>query len=285
MLPGEQVFWWGAKSAALSDMLTGFAVSKEPLVGTFNGQSLEVQLVNATWSDMGILAVWSTEMASDYGHIVLSTNFTETKEPGRPPPPPFPPPALHPPPHSLSLSPANAEVIPEEDGPTSAPSPDSDSLPYLPPAPEPDAALPLAPPPPEKLGPARPTMFQNCLQLSHRFRVRWTVSPDKASVDVGLEAAVDLSSYLAFGWADPEALDDLMPYADLIVAGYNDMVRGQPGSRWHGWGLGRFASHGVVTLVGVGHRESPLRRTTMHQGRGSAIGRPRRPRGCAPTPF
>ena len=87
-------------------------------------------------------------------------------------------------------------------------------------------------------------MFDNCLQLSHRFRVRWTVAPDKASVDVGLEAAVDLNSYLAFGWADPEALDDLMPYADLIIAGYDDMVRLQPG-RGRRW-----ASRGIESGVG-----------------------------------
>eukprot|EP00897_Mesotaenium_endlicherianum_P009833 jgi/Mesen1/8879/ME000532S08273 len=72
MLLGEEVYWWGAESDSVRDMLAGWPVSRQPLVGTFNSQTLEVTLDNTTWDEMSVLSVWSQKTASDYGHVALS---------------------------------------------------------------------------------------------------------------------------------------------------------------------------------------------------------------------
>lgn len=43
MLPGNQVFWWGARSEELADMLGGFKLSPRALSGVFNSQSFTVR--------------------------------------------------------------------------------------------------------------------------------------------------------------------------------------------------------------------------------------------------
>ncbi|TVU08330.1 hypothetical protein EJB05_41731, partial [Eragrostis curvula] len=67
-----------------------------------------------------------------------------------------------------------------------------------------------------------PTMFDSCLQLSPRFRVRWTLDEASNSIDIGLEAAVGSEYYMAFGWAKPGAAEPSMIGADVAVAGFTE---------------------------------------------------------------
>ncbi|CAN1244587.1 Cytochrome b561, DM13 and DOMON domain-containing protein At5g54830 [Linum perenne] len=66
-----------------------------------------------------------------------------------------------------------------------------------------------------------PTMFDNCKVLSKDYRVRWSLSADKDFVDIGLEAAIAIQNYMAFGWANASN-SDLMIGADVSVAGFTD---------------------------------------------------------------
>ena len=67
-----------------------------------------------------------------------------------------------------------------------------------------------------------PTMFENCKVLSPNYRVRWTLSADEDSIDIGLEAATGSMNYMAFGWADPKSTYSPMLGADVAVAGFTE---------------------------------------------------------------
>ncbi|KAG1363712.1 cytochrome b561, DM13 and DOMON domain-containing protein [Cocos nucifera] len=68
----------------------------------------------------------------------------------------------------------------------------------------------------------QPTMFDNCLTLSPRYRLRWTFYPESDSIDIGLEAAIGSQYYMAFGWAAPGSPSPSMIHADVAVAGFRD---------------------------------------------------------------
>ncbi|XP_008776066.2 cytochrome b561, DM13 and DOMON domain-containing protein At5g54830-like [Phoenix dactylifera] len=92
------------------------------------------------------------------------------------------------------------------------------------PAPSPD--LSPAPSPSSRRSKRRihrqPTMFDNCLTLSPRYRLRWTLSPESNSIDLGLEAAVGSEYYMAFGWAAPGLPSPSMIHADVAVAWFTE---------------------------------------------------------------
>ncbi|KAG6516909.1 cytochrome b561, DM13 and DOMON domain-containing protein At5g54830-like [Zingiber officinale] len=67
----------------------------------------------------------------------------------------------------------------------------------------------------------QPTMFENCLTLSPRFRVRWTLYPESDSVEVGLEAAVGSEYYMSFGWAKPGSPSHMLN-SDVTVSGFTE---------------------------------------------------------------
>ncbi|CAI0459168.1 unnamed protein product [Linum tenue] len=67
-----------------------------------------------------------------------------------------------------------------------------------------------------------PTMFDNCKVLSKDYRVRWSLSANKTFIDIGLEAAIGIQNYMAFGWANPKSNSDLMIGADVAVAGFTE---------------------------------------------------------------
>ncbi|CAI5464398.1 unnamed protein product [Closterium sp. Yama58-4] len=168
MLPGKDVYWWGAASASLNDLLHGFPVSPKPLLGTFNSQTVVVP---------------------------------SSPQPSKPLTPGLD-----------TLSPGHA--LPSE--PSYALPPQSPPLP--------------SPPPPAKLrvkqGQRQPTMFDNCMQLSHRYRVRWTLDEARGFVDVGLEAVVGSGPhYLGFGWADPDSVTKFMGFSDVVIAGFDEVAK------------------------------------------------------------
>ncbi|WOL05550.1 hypothetical protein Cni_G14279 [Canna indica] len=68
----------------------------------------------------------------------------------------------------------------------------------------------------------QPTMFTNCLTLSPRFRLRWTLYPESDSVHIGLEAAVGSEYYMAFGWAAPGSSSSPMLNSDVTVTGFTE---------------------------------------------------------------
>ncbi|GJP74165.1 hypothetical protein CLOP_g4793 [Closterium sp. NIES-67] len=235
MLPGKDVYWWGAASNSLTDLLRGFPVSTKPLLGTFNSQTLVVRLAsNVTWDDFKLLSVWSRTTASDYGHIAL-----EIIEPPAPPPAQAPAPSFSPAPSSSPapspapspLAPASSPQPPEP----LIPGPDTPSpghaLPsepsYTPPPQAPPLPSPTPPPKPRaRRGARQPTMFDNCMQLSHRYRVRWTLDEENGFVDVGLEAVVGSGPhYLGFGWADPDSVTKFMGFADVVIAGFDEVAK------------------------------------------------------------
>nr|XP_043608908.1 cytochrome b561, DM13 and DOMON domain-containing protein At5g54830-like [Erigeron canadensis] len=72
----------------------------------------------------------------------------------------------------------------------------------------------------------QPTMFDSCKILSDKFRLRWTLRVEDNVIDIGLEGAVDIQSYMAFGWADPFKEHDHMLGADVAVTGFTD--KGMP---------------------------------------------------------
>ncbi|KAK4401278.1 cytochrome, DM13 and DOMON domain-containing protein [Sesamum angolense] len=56
----------------------------------------------------------------------------------------------------------------------------------------------------------QPTMFENCKVLSDNYRIRWSFKEGDNVVDIGLEAAIGIQNYMAFGWANPNASGSLM---------------------------------------------------------------------------
>ncbi|KAJ0877539.1 putative DOMON domain, cytochrome b561/ferric reductase transmembrane, DM13 [Helianthus annuus] len=71
-----------------------------------------------------------------------------------------------------------------------------------------------------------PTMFDNCKVLSDKYRLRWTVRLENNVIDIGLEGAIDIRDYMAFGWADPFKENDHMLGADVAVTGFTE--KGHP---------------------------------------------------------
>ncbi|KAF5726270.1 cytochrome b DM13 and DOMON domain-containing protein [Tripterygium wilfordii] len=67
-----------------------------------------------------------------------------------------------------------------------------------------------------------PTMFENCKVLSKDYRVRWTLNVEDGLIDIGLEAATGIISYLAFGWADQKSDSEPMIGGDVAVTGFTE---------------------------------------------------------------
>ncbi|KAL4579311.1 hypothetical protein LXL04_015452 [Taraxacum kok-saghyz] len=67
-----------------------------------------------------------------------------------------------------------------------------------------------------------PTMFENCKVLSDTFRLRWTLNEDKNLIDIGLEGAIGIQNYMAFGWTEPNHEHDHMLNADVAFTGFTE---------------------------------------------------------------
>ncbi|KAL3844001.1 hypothetical protein ACJIZ3_001404 [Penstemon smallii] len=66
----------------------------------------------------------------------------------------------------------------------------------------------------------QPTMFENCKVLSDKYRIRWSLKERGDVIDIGLEAAIGIQDYMAFGWANPNASGSLMVGGDVVIAGF-----------------------------------------------------------------
>lgn len=94
MLQGSPgVRWWGAAGDNFENLTRGFEISNQALNRTYRNESLAVRLVNRTWDEIGVVAVWDPATASDFGHVVLrgagngSEAATPAPSPGLPPSP------------------------------------------------------------------------------------------------------------------------------------------------------------------------------------------------------
>ncbi|KAJ8773938.1 hypothetical protein K2173_009369 [Erythroxylum novogranatense] len=67
-----------------------------------------------------------------------------------------------------------------------------------------------------------PTMFDNCKMLSKDYRLRWSLSADEGFIDIGLEAAVGMQYYMAFGWASLIPNSEFMLGGDVAVTGITE---------------------------------------------------------------
>lgn len=158
----------------------------------------QVTLNNYTWDDFRVLGIWDMTTASDFGHILLEPTRTLDAGAGEP------------------------QVAP----PTVA----------MPPSPFPSEALAPGPAPESSTteghgtqiirGESQPTMFENCAQLSPSIRLRWTVNWGHGSVDIGLETPLAKSEYISFGWASALSKGHYMINSDVVIAGFNEEVRG-----------------------------------------------------------
>lgn len=156
MLEGSDVHWWGAVGDTFENLTKGFVISDHKLNQTYKNDSFVVNLSkNVTWDQIKVLAVWDVPMASNFGHVMIGCNSTNSS--------------------------------------------------YL------NGTDLLA-----------PTVFDNCKVLSDSYRIRWTLSEDKESVDVGLEAATGLQNYMAFGWANPDASGKFMVGGDVAITGFKE---------------------------------------------------------------
>ncbi|XP_071701998.1 cytochrome b561, DM13 and DOMON domain-containing protein At5g54830-like [Rutidosis leptorrhynchoides] len=68
----------------------------------------------------------------------------------------------------------------------------------------------------------QPTMFENCKVLSDTYRLRWTLNEKDNVIDIGLEGAIGIQNYMAFGWTEPNREHDHMLHADVAVTGFNE---------------------------------------------------------------
>ncbi|KAL0372315.1 UNVERIFIED_CONTAM: cytochrome, DM13 and DOMON domain-containing protein [Sesamum calycinum] len=68
----------------------------------------------------------------------------------------------------------------------------------------------------------QPTMFENCKVLSDNYRIRWSFREGDDVIDIGLEAAIGIQNYMAFGWANPNASGSLMVGADVAITGFKE---------------------------------------------------------------
>lgn len=67
----------------------------------------------------------------------------------------------------------------------------------------------------------KPTMFENCKTLASSYRVRWTLRAEEDLIDIGLEAAIGIQNYMAFGWANPIS-SSIMLGGDVAVTGFTE---------------------------------------------------------------
>ncbi|KAJ6743874.1 hypothetical protein OIU85_017775 [Salix viminalis] len=65
-------------------------------------------------------------------------------------------------------------------------------------------------------------MLDNCKILSNDYRIRWSLSVERDFIDIGLEAAIAIHNYMAFGWADQKASSEVMIGGDVAVAGFTE---------------------------------------------------------------
>ncbi|KAI3454238.1 hypothetical protein Pfo_010901 [Paulownia fortunei] len=68
----------------------------------------------------------------------------------------------------------------------------------------------------------QPTMFENCKVLSDNYRIRWSFKEGEDVIDIGLEAAIGIQSYMAFGWANPNSSSSLMVGGDVAITGFEE---------------------------------------------------------------
>lgn len=68
----------------------------------------------------------------------------------------------------------------------------------------------------------QPTMLENCKVLSDNYRIRWSLKEGENEIDIGLEAAIGIQSYMAFGWANPSASGSFMVGGDVAVTGFEE---------------------------------------------------------------
>ncbi|XP_076911249.1 cytochrome b561, DM13 and DOMON domain-containing protein At5g54830-like [Bidens hawaiensis] len=68
----------------------------------------------------------------------------------------------------------------------------------------------------------QPTMFENCKVLSDTYRLRWTLNEEDNVIDIGLEGAIGIQNYMAFGWTEPDREHDHMLKADVAVTGFTE---------------------------------------------------------------
>ncbi|CAN4097908.1 unnamed protein product [Withania somnifera] len=66
------------------------------------------------------------------------------------------------------------------------------------------------------------TMFNNCKVLADNYRVRWSLNEEEDVIEIGLEAAIGFLSYMAFGWANPNASSSFMMGGDVTVTGFKE---------------------------------------------------------------
>ncbi|CAJ1938241.1 unnamed protein product [Sphenostylis stenocarpa] len=82
MLPGSDVYWWGAQAFDFENLTNGFIVSDAGLNGTYKNTTFDVRLMNnVNWDMINVLAIWDRTTASDFGHVVL-----RREAPAKPPP-------------------------------------------------------------------------------------------------------------------------------------------------------------------------------------------------------
>lgn len=182
MLPGKDVYWWGSKGEDFENLTSGFVVSPVQLNKTFSNESMVVTLENCTWDDFEVLGVWDKVLEADYGHVLLMAANTD-----------------------LPLPPAMAPAL--------APSPSLEPFSRVPNSATDRGIF---------WGERQPTMFENCMVLNNLYRLWWTVNEDTVTVDLGLEAAVADTHYMAFGWAKPGQIGSPMKNADVVLGGFRN---------------------------------------------------------------
>ena len=171
MLQGSgQVRFWGAKGEDFENMTGGFEIADLALNRTFKNDTLVVRLVNRTWSEIRVVAIWDKFTASDFGHVVLPILGAEVLSP--------------------APSPAQSPESSEEQS--------------------------------KKLILRQPTMFDNCINISSQFRLRWTLDSEKDFVDIGLESSVGSQYYMAFGWSPPGTEHPTMIRSDVAITGFTE---------------------------------------------------------------
>lgn len=68
----------------------------------------------------------------------------------------------------------------------------------------------------------QPTVFDNCKVLSDSYRIRWSLKEAEKEIEIGLEAAIGVQDYMAFGWANESASGSLMVGGDVAITGFEE---------------------------------------------------------------
>nr|GEY69715.1 hypothetical protein [Tanacetum cinerariifolium] len=159
---GDNVHWWGAYGYDYENLTSGFVISDHSLnSSSYKNESFVVDLrKNVTWDQVKVVSVWDTEMAADFGHVML-----------------------------LDLG----------DGGSGNSSVNVSGV-------------------VDKL----PTMFENCKVLLDTYRLRWTLNEKDIVIDIGLEGAIGIQNYMAFGWTEPNREHDHMLNADVAATGFDE---------------------------------------------------------------